>query len=126
MDDRVQAVIAYMRSNLHRELSLSQVARKVNLSPSRLSKLFHVEMDTSPMHYLHHVRMEEARLLVETTFLSPKQIMVRVGINDESHFVRDFKRDYGLPPVQYRLRFRNNSIGEEEHYLSHAVIFANG
>jgi AraC-like DNA-binding protein len=47
--------------------------------------------------------MERAKILLETTFLSVKEIMTEVGVSDESHFVRDFKSVYGVSPARFRL-----------------------
>jgi hypothetical protein len=57
--------------------------------------------------------MERAKGLLESSFLSVKEIAYQVGLNDESHFVRDFKSTYGYSPALYRSRFRSN--GAEEH-----------
>jgi hypothetical protein len=57
--------------------------------------------------------MERAKFLLESSFLSVKEIAYQVGLNDESHFVRDFKSTYGYSPALYRSRFRSN--GAEEH-----------
>jgi AraC-like DNA-binding protein len=46
--------------------------------------------------------MQHAATLLTTTFLSVKEIVRRVGCTDESHFVRDFKRFYGVTPSEYR------------------------
>jgi hypothetical protein len=46
--------------------------------------------------------MERAGDLLETSFLSVKEIAHAVGLNDESHFVRDFKTIYGVTPTRYR------------------------
>jgi AraC-like DNA-binding protein len=46
--------------------------------------------------------MREAALLLRTTFLSVKEIMNRVGISNESHFVHEFKKANGLAPSKYR------------------------
>jgi AraC-like DNA-binding protein len=46
--------------------------------------------------------MHDAATLLTSTFLTVKEIMVRVGFSDESHFVRYFKRSYGMTPTQYR------------------------
>lgn len=60
------------------------------------------------MRFLRLLRMERAKDLLESSFLSVKEIGYRVGLNDESHFVRDFKSVYGSSPACYRTQFRNN------------------
>ena len=105
MDRRVQIVIKFMEVYLDRPLSLNDLARSVNLSPWRLSHIFKSETRTPPLQYLRTLRMQQARVLLETTFLSVKQIMTEVGVRDGSHFVRDFKTVYGLSPTRYRQSF---------------------
>lgn len=102
MDRRVETALHLMKGNLQQKTSLSGIAACVNLSASRLSHLFKTETGVSPAKYLKHARMERAKQLLETSFLSVKQIMVAVGINDSSHFVRSFKNAYGLTPTDYR------------------------
>ena len=57
--------------------------------------------------------MERAKNLLESSFLSVKEIAFQVGLNDESHFVRDFKSTYGFSPALYRSHFKNNSATED-------------
>lgn len=85
--------------------SVADLAKVVNLSPWRLCHIFKSETSVAPLQYLRALRMEQARRLLETTFLSVKEITSKVGVRDESHFVRHFKMTYGLPPAKYRLRF---------------------
>jgi hypothetical protein len=59
--------------------------------------------------------MERAKDLLESSFLSVKEIAYQVGLNDESHFVRDFKSTYGFSPALYRSQFRNKTIPEAHH-----------
>jgi AraC-like DNA-binding protein len=111
MDYRIAKVIALMKEHLHRGWPPGKLARFVNISPSRLHQLFKDETGTPPFRYLHLLRMERARELLETSYLSVKEVMVRVGVSDESHFVRAFKKSYGLTPARYRERFRNGHGG---------------
>ena len=104
MDRRVQAVIAYMLDDLSRPLRLQEVAHLVNLSASRLQHLFKADTNMTPAQYLKSLRMQRAKQLIDSTFLNTKEIMKRVGMKDESHFVREFKRIYGLPPGSYKQR----------------------
>ena len=64
-----------------------------------------------PIKYLRLLRMERAKGLLESSFLSVKEIAFQVGLNDESHFVRDFKSTYGFSPAIYRLQFKRNGDG---------------
>jgi two-component system response regulator YesN len=112
MDQRVQKVLRLMKENLSRKLTPGEIARAVNLSPAHLRYLFKAETGVSIMQYQKTLRMEEARRLLESTFLSGKEIMSRIGITDESHFVRDFKQSYGMTPAQYRARSRNQATPE--------------
>jgi AraC family transcriptional regulator of arabinose operon len=102
MDKRLQIVIALMKDELQRDISLDELAASVNLSLSRLHHLFKAETGTTPAQYLRFLRMERAKELLEFTFMSVKQIMMSVGVRDRSHFEREFKRMYGLTPTQYR------------------------
>ena len=102
MDPRVQAVIALMDSSFQQELSTENLARAVNLSSSYLAHLFKAETGVSLTRHLKSLRMRKAKELMDTTFLTVKQIRHRVGARDKCHFARDFKRTYGLTPAQYR------------------------
>lgn len=109
MDARVQEVIALMQDDLCQDLTLCERAQGVNLTASHLCRLFKAETGVSPSRYLKLLRIQKAKNLLETTFLNIKQIMIRVGVNDESHFVRDFKMIYGTTPALYRGTFRSAS-----------------
>jgi AraC-like DNA-binding protein len=98
MDDRTRKIITLINVNLRQELSLVAMAQAVNLSPSRLRHSFKAETGTTPTRYLHKLRMQQAKELLETTFLTVKEIMVLVGLHDKSHFVRNFKRAWGSTP----------------------------
>src|SRR5687767_9821311 len=100
-----------MREDVRGELSLAEFAQSVNLSIWRLCHIFKSDVGMPPIRYLRQLRMERAKDLLESSFLSVKEIAFQVGLNDESHFVRDFKSTYGYSPALYRSHFRNNGSG---------------
>lgn len=102
MDQRITQVIDSMERDLDGSLTIGGLAGAVNLSPSRLSVLFKRETGVSPVRYLRALRMERARLLLERTFLSVKEVMAFVGVHDPSHFTRDFSRHHGIAPTRLR------------------------
>lgn len=104
MAERIKRVIALMQDNPSRNFTLGKMAESVNLSPPYFCYLFKSITGVPPAKYLKSLRLEQAAMLLTTTFLSVKEIVKRVGLTDESHFVRDFKRFYGLTPSEYRNR----------------------
>ena len=115
MDGRVRKAIALAEECLHKGWSPAKLAELVNLSPSRLHQLFKEETGVPPARFLRQLRMQRARELLETTYLSVKQVMAAVGVTDESHFVRDFKKTCGLTPARYRERFQNGACEDVQH-----------
>jgi AraC-like DNA-binding protein len=115
LDKRVEKIIQMMRDDVRGELSLGEFAQSVNLSVWRLCHIFKSDVGMPPIRYLRLLRMERAKNLLESSFLSVKEIAFQVGLNDESHFVRDFKSTYGFSPALYRSHFKNNGNGEEHN-----------
>jgi two-component system, response regulator YesN len=111
MHPRVQRVIDRINSNLHRKLKLTDLARLAGLSRSRFCQGFKTEIGVSVGQYVKALRMQKACELLATTSLRVKEIGAAVGMRDQSHFSRDFKRTYDLTPSQYRERF---SIADRE------------
>jgi transcriptional regulator GlxA family with amidase domain len=104
MDARVKAVITLMHDLRADELSISHLARTVNLSAARLRQLFKKGTGQSPIQYLKRKRMEKAAALLQSSFLSIKEIVFATGARDVSSFVRQFKKAYGFTPSEFRVR----------------------
>ena len=102
MDPRIQKIISLLEENLHRPLRSGEITHAVNLSLPHLRCLFRAETGEPLARYQKAIRLRAAQKLLRDSSLNIKEIRLRVGINDESHFVRDFKRMYGLTPMRYR------------------------
>jgi transcriptional regulator GlxA family with amidase domain len=101
-DPRVRYVLALMERHRTAPLSILELARAVNLSPAHLRRLFQSELGKSPTRVFRDLRLDHARLLLQTSFLTVKQVMAASGWNDPSHFCRDFKRRHGRTPQSLR------------------------
>ncbi len=88
--------------NLQSDWKLANMAESVSISKSQLTKLFQTEIGCSPAKYVKNIRLEKACELLENSFLRIKEIIFVAGIGDQSHFVRDFKAQYGVTPTEYR------------------------
>jgi AraC-like DNA-binding protein len=105
-DPRVENAAALIERSFHQHVTLRWISGRVNLSTSRLRHLFKEQIGMTPAQYIKFLRMRAARELADTTYLSGKQIMSRIGIADQSHFVRDFKSTYGITMTTYRRQQR--------------------
>jgi len=102
VDLRVRKAMTFIEENYQRNLSLEKVASVVRLSIWYLCHLFKSETGETPARYLKAIRMRQARTLLTDSSLSIKEVMNKVGMGDQSHFAKDFKRVYGLTPSQFR------------------------
>lgn len=115
MEERIKKIVDAMHDGYARDLTLEELARSVNLSVWHLRHLFKAEVGASPARYLKTLRLERAKLLLEDSFLSIKEVMAKVGMTDPSHFTKDFKKAYGLAPTQYRATLQRPN----GHHYSH-------
>jgi len=113
MDQRVLIVVRLIQKDLSRPLTLKEMAQAVSLSSSHLRALFKADTGMTPAQYQKKLRLSEAQRLLKTTFLNIREILVKVGINDESHFIRDFKRAYGSSPIRYRATISKGDVSSK-------------
>ena len=102
MDRRIELVISRIKSESATAWDSTTLATLVNLSPSRFRHLFKQETGMGPAQYLKEYRVRKAEKMLRTTFLSVKQVLKHVGIGSNAHFVRDFRKMYGMTPTAYR------------------------
>lgn|SRR5579871_2990649 len=105
MDSRVRRTVDLLKARPTCKFKVSELAHAVNLSTWYFSHLFLRETQASPRQFSRQLKFERARLLLESSCLSVKEVMAAVGINDKSHFAKDFKKAYGLSPIQYRHKY---------------------
>lgn len=101
-DRRISWAVGQIQDALARPLTIAGLASAVNLSPSRFRHLFAAQTGLPPAQYLQRARLRRARLLIDRTFLSVKEVMALVGYSDPSHFARDFRRMHGRAPSEIR------------------------
>ena len=77
MDHRIQLICSELEGDLSRRVRITDLTKVVNLSSSRLQHLFKSETGRTLARYLKDARMEKARLLLDSAFLSVKEIMYR-------------------------------------------------
>jgi AraC family transcriptional regulator len=83
-------------------LTLSSVARAVNIHPSRLAVVFKRHYRSSLGEYVRRLRIERASIELATPGAAIAEIGHTLGFFDQAHFSRVFKRYIGLTPTEFR------------------------
>jgi AraC-like DNA-binding protein len=99
-------VIGQALALLHKEpaepWTISELARRVGLSRTRLAERFRHFLEESPMAYLAKWRLKLGAEILQSTEDSVAEIAATVGYGSEAAFNRAFKREFDCPPAQYR------------------------
>lgn len=103
------AVIAkcqeWVAQNYDSDSPVAGMARLSGLPERSFKRRFSRATGMSPIEYLHTLRLEESKQVLETTNLPIEAVANEVGYEDASFFGRLFRRKVGLTPAQYRKRF---------------------
>ena len=91
-----------IRSSYQRDITLSDVAEAIHISPYYLSHIFKEELGFTFLEYLTNVRMEYAKQMLVNTKKSITDIAQSVGYNDAGYFSKVFKKQCGVTPNAYR------------------------
>lgn len=103
-DELILRVQRYIRAHLADPLTLEDLAAVAGLSPFHFSRLWHKTTGEPPMRMLRRMRVEAARALILRTPLPLKAIAIQVGLSDEYHLSRVFKKITGTPPGSLRAK----------------------
>lgn len=101
-NNQIGHVMDWALTNLAADLSVDALAKRAAMSPRNFSRAFMYEMATTPARFVENIRVEAARILVETTALSIQRISHRVGFGSPANMRRAFIRAFHAPPAEYR------------------------
>ncbi|HEY5156139.1 MAG TPA: GlxA family transcriptional regulator [Acidimicrobiales bacterium] len=88
------------------DCSVEALARRVGMSPRHLARVFSDEVGTTPARYVEQVRLEAARRRLEESADAVEVVAATCGFGSTETMRRSFLRSLGVPPAEYRRRFR--------------------
>ena len=115
--DRIQMALGFARENLHKPLSVPQLAGAARLSPRQFSRAFHAETGQSPAKAIENLRVEAARSLMEQSRHPIDEVARQTGFSDRDHMRRAFLRAFGQPPQVLRRQARHEATELESELV---------
>lgn len=109
-DSQIRRAQEWLFHNFHESIRVDGLAECVGMSPRNFVRRFKVATGETPIGYLHRLRINAARHLLENDQQTVQQVSSAVGYDDLAFFRRVFKRYVGTPPQQYRKRFGIRSL----------------
>ncbi|WP_019432069.1 GlxA family transcriptional regulator [Streptomyces sp. AA0539] len=107
----LEPLLAWLRENAHRELTLADMADRAALSVRTLNRRFREQTGTTPLRWLQRTRVRRAQYLLESTDRPVERIAADVGCGSPAAFRDSFKRVVGVSPRAYRGAFRSPDRG---------------
>lgn len=95
-------LLDFIRENTSRNITLSEMAAALNLSPYHFARKFKEEFGMPPHKFLMNDRLKRAKELMSNPQKSLKAIAAQAGFSDQSHMTRSFQSGYGVTPSQFR------------------------
>lgn len=101
----LKPALEYIQHNYNKTISLDEVAAICNISTSYFSKLFKKIVGENFSNYVNKIRINEAKLLLETTDTPITNISLDLGFDDCGYFIKVFKKQEGVTPSVYRSQY---------------------
>ena len=104
---RIGLIHEYLMNHYKEEVDLEALAELVSLAKGSLCRLFKAETGTTIFEYLNKIKIDYACNLLMDEDHSVFDVSFDSGFNNLSHFNKQFKKQTGLTPSEYRKQFRS-------------------
>lgn len=100
--DRMQEIYEYVGKHYQKEISLQEIARRVNMTPPAFCRFFKKLTKKTFTQFTNEMRVAQACRLLANEHLSIASVSYESGFNNLSHFNKQFRLITGLSPSEYR------------------------
>lgn len=98
----IDNIKCYITENLSYDFSMSELSSVFNYNKKYLGRLFKSKTGYSIKEYCNNYKIETAKQLLKSSNLSVLDISAQVGFNNVTYFNRQFRKQTGLSPRDYR------------------------
>jgi AraC-like DNA-binding protein len=108
----IARAVERFRQDFDRPLRVEQLAHELGMSVSGFHQHFKAVTTLSPLQFQKRLRLQEARRLMLSEDLDAASAAYRVGYQDASHFNREYKSLFGVPPMRDVQRLREAALSQ--------------
>lgn len=105
-DEHIKKAQAFIETNFQEKITVDQLASMLALGRRNLERRFKKATSNSVLEYIQRVKIEAAKINLESSLENVNEVMYNVGYTDPKAFRNTFKKITGLSPVQYRYKYR--------------------
>ena len=98
-------LVDYIRANLTSNISVTELAGLVQMSPSHFARVFKASFGVTPYRLSCRSASKGRRACSQARKLSASQVATAFGFASQSHFVKVFRQFTGVTPKQYKAGF---------------------
>lgn len=109
-DARMREIMQYVLANLDQEISLNELADRMFVSTSTLSRIFKKNTGVYFADYVMKLRVKTALGLLKYSEQNMTQIAMTSGFSNSASFNRAFRKVMGVTPTEYREKYRNQEM----------------
>lgn len=103
--DRMRALVSWIVEHTHADLSVPTLARRAGMSERNFARVFTRQTGVPPAKFVLDARLDQAKLLLETTTWPLERVADRAGLGSIDSLQRLFRARVGVRPSDYRSRF---------------------
>ncbi len=104
-DEPIRKAQEIIEKNLSEKITVDQLASMLALGRRNLERRFKKATSNTVIEYMQRVKIEAAKLSLESSRANINEVMYQVGYSDNKAFRTTFKKITGLSPIQYRNRY---------------------
>lgn len=102
---KLKLALTYMTQHLEEKITIAQLANIAHLSQYHFIRCFRSAYELTPLQYLTRLRLKQASLLLKKSDANVGKIVISCGFENESSFIRLFKKEFRITPIAYRKEF---------------------
>jgi transcriptional regulator GlxA family with amidase domain len=109
-DEHIKKAQVFIEDNFQNKITVDELAEMLALSRRNLERRFKRATANTVVEYIQRVKIEAAKMSLESSRENVNEVMYKVGYSDTKAFRNTFKRITGLSPIQYRSKYNREMV----------------